>query len=147
MTGLREQLQAVYDRNGGRLTPQILVAEARDENHPLHDHIFDRPVAEAAEVYYLHRAHELIRSVRVVYTEDDRGPRSVRAFHAVRAEAGGFTYEPAEKVANDPFQVRLLMADMEREWKQLRRRYEEFAEFWRLVSDEAQAAAGEEEAA
>lgn len=130
---LRDQLQAIYETHG-RLTPELVVQAARPKDHPLHTAVFDRPVKEAAEAWYTERAHELIRSVRIIYRPaDESGPeRSVRAFHALRLE-DGYSYEPAEKVATDEFMARLLMADMEREWTALRRRYEEFEEFWQLV--------------
>lgn len=127
---LRDQLQAIYD-NRGQLTPALVVDEARAEGHPLHSR-FEWDDAVAGEAYRRQQAHELIRSVKIVYTHDEKGDRTVRAFHAVRTEEG-HVYEPAEKVAADPFLSRLLMADMEREWKQLRRRYEEFEEFWHMV--------------
>lgn len=129
---LRDHLQAVYDERG-RLTPDIVVDVARDPGHPLHNR-FEWEDSVAAESWRRAQAHELIRLAKVVYreaTETERA-RHVRAFHAVRTEQG-HVYEPAEKVAGDPFQSRLLMADMEREWKALRRRYEEFEEFWKLV--------------
>lgn len=132
---LRDQLQAIYDKHQ-TLTPQLVVAAARPKDHPLHERVFDRPVKDAAAAYYLDRAHDLIQSVKIVYREDEKGrERTVRAFHAVRTEKG-HVYESAEKIAQDPFLSRLLMADMEREWKALRRRYEEFTEFWEMVRGE-----------
>lgn len=138
---LRDQLQAIYDKHQ-TLTPQLVVQEARDKAHPLHDRVFDRPVKEAAEAYYLTRAHELIQSVRIVYKEpDDSGVgKSVRKWHAVRSE-NGHVYEPAEKVINDPFLAKLVMADMRREWAALKRRYDDFEEFWSLVRAELPEAA------
>lgn len=133
---LRDHLQTIYD-NVGRLTPEDIVDAARDENHPLHER-FEWDDGIAAEAWRRAQAHELIRSVRITYAEDEKGrPRTVRAFHALRTEKG-HVYEPAEKVAADPFLSRLLMADMEREWKQLRRRYEEFEEFWRMITADAE---------
>jgi hypothetical protein len=130
---LRDQLQQLYDANQ-RLTPALVLAEARDPDSPLHP-LFEWNNDEAAERWRLHQARELIRSVRVVYkpaTGTDPA-RSVRAWHAIRDEAGHH-YEPAEQVALNPFQRRLLMADMEREWLQLQRRWSHFDEFWRLIT-------------
>jgi hypothetical protein len=130
---LREQLQAVYDEHG-ELTPRLLVEVARPKSHPLHSQVFDRPQAQAAERWYLERAHRLIRSVKVVYRrdEDDDEGLTVRAFHAVRLERG-YVYKPAEEVAADPFTRQLLLEDMRREWRQLRLRYEKFSEFISLI--------------
>lgn len=132
MSSLRNQLQGIYDRRG-ELTPRVVVEEARPEAHPLHGR-FEWDDSVAAERWREGQAHELIRSVRVVYREaDETGPeKTVRAFHAVRTDKG-YRYQPAEKVADDPFLRRLVLADMEREWKALRRRYEQFAEFAEMV--------------
>jgi hypothetical protein len=132
VASLRDHLQSIYD-NSGMLTPAIVLETARDPAHPLHSR-FTWDDNAAAESWRKHQAQELIRSVRIVYREatETEPARSVRAFHAVRRE-NGHVYEPAEKVAEDPFTKKLLLADMEREWKQLHRRYQEFAEFAEMV--------------
>lgn len=130
---IKEELQKIYDGKG-TLTPDLVVAAARSKDHPLHLHVFDREPTEAAEAWYRDRAHELIQSVKIVYRDDDAGPRSVRAFQAIRSESG-YAYEPTEKVLHDPLLAKLVMMDMEREWLQLRKRYEQFREFWELVKE------------
>lgn len=129
---LRDQLLAIRSKHG-RLDPALVIEEARDETHPLHSR-FEWDDSVAGEAWRRSQAHELIRSVRLVYREatEKESARSVRAFHAVRRE-DGHTYEPAEEVVEDPFTRRLVLADMEREWKALRRRYEAFAEFAEMV--------------
>lgn len=129
---LRDQLQSIYDERG-KLTPQIVLDVARDPAHPLHNR-FEWRDDVAAEKYRRQQAHELIRSVRVVYKPADEKNAAVlgRAYHAVRDEEE-YAYEPAEKVAADPFLSKLVMADMEREWRALRRRYQHFAEFHTLI--------------
>lgn len=133
---LRDELQAIYDQHG-KLTPELVVDEARSKDSPLHASVFDRTKGEAAEAWYRHRAHELIKSVKVVYLEGtDKDPAlSVRAFHAVNRE-DGYSYEPVGKVAHDPFTRQILLRDMEREWKQLLARYEQFQEFLAIVSSD-----------
>ncbi|MFF7881037.1 hypothetical protein ACH40F_07835 [Streptomyces sp. NPDC020794] len=132
MSGLRDELLAVRDHHG-KLTPQIVVDVARDPGHPLHSR-FEWNDAVAGEAWRRQQAHDLIRKAKVVYREaDERGPeRSVRAFHAVRTEEG-HVFEPVEKVVEDPFTQRLVLADMEREWKSLYQRYKEFGEFLEMV--------------
>jgi hypothetical protein len=138
---LRDELQAIYDQHG-ELTPELVVQEARSKKHPLHDRIFDRAPAEAAEAWYRHRAHELIRVGRTVYKEaDENGPeRSVRSWQCVYGERG-HVYEPVEKVVENPFTRQIVLRDMEREWKGLFARYEAFEEFLSLVSSDLQARA------
>lgn len=138
MSDLREHLDAIAERNQGRLTPAMVVEEARDESSPLHPYVFNKSMQGAAEAYYLMRARDLIRSQRCVYREaDDTDPeKSVRAYHAVRRE-DGYAFERAEDLVKDEFASRLVMADMQREWMTLKRRYQDFAEFWALVREDA----------
>lgn len=137
---LRDQLLAIREKHG-RLDPKLVIEEARDEAHPLHSR-FEWDDSVAGEAWRRSQAHDLIRSVRLVYREatEQEAARSVRAFHAVRRE-DGHAYEPAEEVIEDPFTRRLVLADMEREWKALRRRYDAFAEFADMVRRDIEAAA------
>ena len=130
----RAQLQTIYDEHG-KLTPTLVLDAARAPEHPLHTH-FEWRDGIAAEKWRLHQARELIRTVRCVYKEpetDTEAPVLGRAFHAIRDEEDEYRYEPAEKVAADPLLTKILLADMEREWRTLRRRYEQFAEFHEMV--------------
>lgn len=129
---LRDELARIYEQRG-RLTPAIVVDEARPSDHPLHDR-FEWDDSIAGEAWRRQQAHELIRSVRVVYrepTENDAG-LDVRAWHAVRDDEG-HTYKPADEVAEDPVLSEIVLRDMQREWQQLHRRYGHFAEFIELV--------------
>ena len=129
---LRDQLQAVHD-DSGRLTPQIVVDAARPVEHPLHER-FEWNDKLAGEAYRLDQARRLIRSVRVTYREADEkeAARTVRAYHSVRDE-DGTSYRPLEEVQESPLLTKLLLQDMEREWKQLMRRYGHFEEFLQLI--------------
>ena len=126
MLGIREK--------HGQLVPDLVVREAEPVDHPLHDR-FEWDDAVAGPAYRRAQAHELIQSVRVVYRPaDDVSPeRTVRAFHAVRAESGAYVYETAEGVVRDPVAAAVLLRDMEREWQALKRRFEQFAEFREMV--------------
>ncbi|MEV0616080.1 hypothetical protein AB0I81_22395 [Nonomuraea sp. NPDC050404] len=131
-SSLRESLQRVYDQHG-QLTPKLVVDIARDPAHELH-RFFEWDDATAGEAWRREQAHRLIQKVKVVYREaDEKNPeQSVRAWHAVRSEQG-HVYEPVAKVAADPFTRQLVLKDMERDWKALKRRYADFAEFLDLV--------------
>lgn len=136
----RDYLQAIYDQHG-RLTPELVVETARPDDHPLHAAVFDRPKGEAAEAWYRHRAHELIRSVSIVYRTEENGKElRGRAFHCLRTEVG-HVYEPAEVIASDPLKRQMVLRDMEREWRQLRARYGHFREFAEMVDRDMAVAA------
>ena len=132
MSDLRSQLQQIYDQHE-RLTPQIVVDEARDEAHPLHDR-FEWDNQIAGEKYRLDQARRLIRSVRVVYREasESEAARTVRAYHAIRDEQGN-AYQPVEEIVENQIATKILLQDMHREWLQLKRRYGMFEEFLQLV--------------
>lgn len=133
---LRDELETIY-RERGRLTPDIVVNEARPDNHPLHAVVFDRPPDQAAESWYRQRAHELIQSVKITYAREDKPPLTVRAYHAVR-DGEGFAFRSTDDILADPLLTKMLLADMKREWLTLRQRYEHFAEFRELVLGDLQ---------
>ena len=126
MSSLRDQLQSIYEARG-RLTPKILVDEARDPAHPLHSRFeWDNDVA--AERYREAQAGELIRSVKISYRATSGRPASVNAFQSVRRPSGP-GYEPVEEVIQDEFTTKILLADMERDWRAFKARYEGLAGF------------------
>lgn len=131
---LRDELLAVREQHGV-LTPAILREAARPKDHPLHSRVYDKAPAEAAEAYYLQRAHDLIVSVRIKLPSGDLAEgRDVRAFQAVRGtDANTFVYDPSEEVAADPLRRAIVLREMEREWKVMQSRYSMFAEFIEMV--------------
>lgn len=140
MSDLRDILQGIYEQHG-TLTPDLVARLAKPKGHPLHERIYDRPPGEAAEAWYRSRAHELIRSVRIVYREatETEAAASVRAFHAVRSNGdddGSYVYEPVDRVISDPFSRQLVLRDMERQWKELLARYKHFEEFVKMVGED-----------
>lgn len=134
---LREQLEAIRGRHG-QLTPELVLDVARAEDHPLHSR-FEWDDSVAAEKYRRDQAHELIQSVRISYAQPDGRRTEIRAFHAVRRPTG-YSYEPAEEIVRDEIATKILMAEMERDWRALKKRYESFREFWTLIRSEAEVA-------
>lgn len=57
-------LNAIADRNDGRLTPDVVVREAKKKTSVLHKH-FTWDIKKAAEERWLDQARELIRTVHV----------------------------------------------------------------------------------
>lgn len=130
---LRDQLQSIYDQRG-QLTPKLVVDEAREETHPLHDR-FEWDDSIGGEKWRLHQAHEMITSVKVTYKDAGGKPQEMRQYHAIRKETG-HVYEPTEEVIQDEFMAKVLLADMEREWRALKRRFDQFKEFRQMVLDD-----------
>jgi hypothetical protein len=87
---IRERLQALCDESGGRLTPDAVVADARDPESPLHEQ-FEWNDEKAAGQHRLAQARALIRSVEVIFKTDRtvlRAPYFVRDPSAGHAEQG-----------------------------------------------------------
>lgn len=91
---LREWMIDLREREG-KLTPAIVLEAARPPGSPAHGYVFNLNAPEAAEAYYLERAHQLIRTVKVtVEAKPEEPPRRVRYFHYVTDDDGEQVYEP-----------------------------------------------------
>lgn len=133
MADLRSELLRIREERG-KLTAAAVLADARDPESPLHDR-FTWADDEAAEHWRLHEARTLIRLVKIVYRAPSGEARKVREFHSIdRPELGERSYEPVDTILADPLQTKILMRQMEREWRSLKDRYERFAEFRELVA-------------
>ncbi len=98
---LKEILEELYAEHG-ELTPEIVRDAARPDDSPLHAFVYDRDGNDAAEAYYLERAHRLIQRCRVIVKESKDGPpRRVRVWWAVPSETG-YLYEPHSVLVNVP---------------------------------------------
>lgn len=130
-------LTAIHEEHGA-LNPVLLVELAADPNHPLHDR-FEWDDTEAAQRWRLEQAGQLLRVVKLPMTPDR--PRDLRAFVAIKgAESHRSEYIPTEAAMSNEFTRRLVLADMEREWKSLRRRYQHMTEFADMVRTDLDAA-------
>jgi hypothetical protein len=71
-------IKALHDIEDGtgRLTPDAVVAAARPEDHPLHEH-FEWNDSEAGKRYRIEQARQLIRSVTVEFTIDEKEATTV----------------------------------------------------------------------
>lgn len=133
---LLEELESIRDRHGN-LTPEIVVNEAADPDHPLHSK-FVWDDTEAARLYRNVQAQLLIRRVMVSVTPASGGdPIRVRAFISRTeidpnlATSGDGSYIPVSQVMESDVDRDKYLRQLEREWQSLKRRahgYREFAE-------------------
>lgn len=137
MGSLRDELMKIYNGRGV-LNPDVVVEEADPVDHPLHNR-FEWNDSVCGVKYRREQAHRLIQSVGlpVVYAPGSNKPTTVRAFQAVHTEQG-HVYKPTEEVVQDPFLQRLVLSQMEREWKAMLARYENFSEFVAMVTADMQ---------
>lgn len=131
---LHQQLLDIRSERG-QLTPQDVVDVARDESHPLHAR-FEWDNELAGEAFRRVQASELIRSVKVVYTQSPEGEeRKVRRWSALPSEKDQCGYIPTEEAMQDPFTAKLLLREAEREFKTFQRKYGHLKEFADMVAD------------
>lgn len=90
----------------GRLTPEAVVEDARDEHSPLHD-FFEWDDSEASHQYRLWQARTVIKSVNLVTVTSDKitikAPFYVRDPSALHKEQG---YVSVLELKKDPIQAR-----------------------------------------
>jgi len=131
---LRDVLLEIREKRG-TLTPEVVVEEASDPEHPLH-HRFTWDDTEAARKWRLHEAGNLLR---VKYKADVGNRRAdLRAFW-VRREADGTptsTYEPIEEIILDPMQRELMLRQMRRDWTTFKKRYQHMEGFVEEILDD-----------
>ena len=137
---LTTEIIAIRDAHGGELKPEYVLDAARDPGHTLHSR-FEWNDSVAAEKFRLEQAHHLIQKAKVSFLPpgSDGPPRLTRAFVAIRA-AEGHVYDPVEEVAQDPLRRKMALADMKHDWEVLRRRWEEYKEFFDMVRQDVDAA-------
>ncbi len=131
---LRDSLQDIYDRRG-ELTAAVLVEEAKPAASPLHSH-FEWNNKVAGESYRLVQASQMIRSVKLSYGTDSRGRgKKIRNWLNVTHEEDPTrrSYQPAEEVVLNEFQLRLVLREAEREWKRFKAKYGHLREFAEIV--------------
>lgn len=118
-----------------KITPQVVVDESRPEEAPLHSR-FEWDDSVAGEAYRRQQAAQMIRSVDVEFapaqTSTDAKPIKVRQYVPTRLtsqddDATG-EYRAIQDVPQDAQAV--LLAQMEREWRNLRRRWQSHREFF-----------------
>lgn len=112
---LRTWLQSLYDQHG-YLTPEIVRDAARPEDSPGHLAVFGMGVEEAAEAFYLIRAHKLIQSVRIVtIPQPEKEPVTLRAYHAVPGnDERTYVYRSVEDLVRQPDQLALARNEAKR---------------------------------
>lgn len=135
MSNLRDVLTEIY-RERGELTPQLVVNEARDPAHQLHSR-FEWDDTIAGEAYRQVQAAEIIRSVKLVYSETPKGGRKyVRAFSSLnQTENTAKGYVPTEELVRDDISRRLLLQQLKRDIETLKRKYGHLKEFGEMVVD------------
>ncbi len=118
---VRQRLEALARANGGRLTPEHVVADARDKLSPLHVH-FEWDTKKAAQLYWLEQARQLIRSVRVEVVTESKTVTCVAFVRDPSAAGDQQGYVPISRLQTDKeFARTALVSEFSRVGDMLRR--------------------------
>jgi len=129
---LRDILEEIRTKHG-ELNPHIVLEEAQNPAHPLHDVAAFKWDDDAAMAHQarLDVARHLIRQVRVSYVNKAGLPAESRFYRGLRTEhAGPHSYEPTADILGDSFKRKLLLSDMRRQIDELMATFEGVEEFW-----------------
>lgn len=103
----RKLLTGIAKKNGGVLTIDSVLDEARDESSPLHKH-FEWDDSVAAEAHRRYQARVLIQRCRITLIKDE--PVEIRAFVSLQSdrETGGGYRLTTTVMSNDNMREALL---------------------------------------
>lgn len=118
---VRQVLQAIAERNGGRITADEVVAAARHPESPLHD-LFEWDAGKAAMEHWRERARQIIRSVKVIVRTDVTTVRTVGYLRDPERESDEQGYRSIAAIRTDADLAReVCVAEFSRAAAALRR--------------------------
>lgn len=123
-----EELERIRVRNNGRLSQEVVVSEAKNEENPLHS-AFEWNDRKAAHQYRLGQAGYVIRMLSVTFVDDgDKKTDPVRAFVNVsRGEDRSYT-SIVHAMSDDELREQVI-AKAYKELEDWQNRYSEIVEF------------------
>lgn len=96
---IERRLAELAERDGGRVTPEAVVEDAKDKASPFHAKIYRDSDKEAAYQHRLELARQIIRSVRVNVMVDKRSISVVGYVHDPSSSESG--YVPTVSLVNE----------------------------------------------
>ena len=114
------ELEYLVERNGGTITPQIVVEAARKEKSVLHSY-FDWNDTTAAFQYRLEQARRLIRTW--VYILPQKPQRPMRVMVSLSEDRGEDGYRRLADVMGDVELREKLLIEAKRDMSYFRRKY------------------------
>ena len=95
-----EKLAELANKNGGRLTPNVVLEEAKDRDSVLHN-LFEWDDTLAAHQHRIYQARQIITSVRVVITTENRKISTVYYVRDPEAEPTEQGYVSIDRLKTD----------------------------------------------
>lgn len=133
-------MERLRTTNNGRLTGELLVAEAQPKTSPLHD-AFEWNNHRAAHLYRVDQAAHLIRSIEVVKVVGGQ-QKPIRAFVSVVRDEDR-SYTSTAHALSDPELRQQVLDAAWRELEAWRQRHAELTEFAKIFAEIDQARGAE----
>lgn len=122
-----EHLELLRERFKGELTPEDVIADAKNGNSPLHS-FFEWSDSEAAHQYRLQQARGLIRSVVAIYAREEAPPIRTRAYVHIN-EPGAPHYREASHAMSLSKTRDMVLLNALNELLQWQKKYKDLVEF------------------
>lgn len=122
-----EHIELLRKQCKGELTPEDVLADAKNDNSPLHS-FFEWDDSAAAHQHRLQQARGMIRSIVAVYVHDDKPSTKMRAYVHIK-ESGAPHYREAGHAMSVKATRDMVLAGAWREFQSWRRRYADLREF------------------
>lgn len=130
-----ERLQHLEQRHNSRLTPAVVINDARSPSSILHE-CFEWDDARAGEQYRLAQARALIHSIRVVTIGPEGDTRSARVYvNLLDPTGGGQSYRPVTAIIRDDDLRQQALSQASRDMRTFIARYQEIAELVNAAQD------------
>lgn len=128
-----EHLEALREQAGEEgLTPDLIVADARNPESPLHA-AFTWDVQKAAKARWRDEARQLVRAIVRKPESNDERERPIRAFISI-SDGWRRRYEPVDQVVTHQQMRSLMLSEAIKQFMALKRRYVHLAEFSELFA-------------
>lgn len=130
-TAVGEHLELLRKQHQNELTPEDVLADAANNNSPLHP-LFNWDDTAAAREWRLHQARGLIRSVVAIYTSTDQPAVRMRAYvHVPEGETSH--YRETSHAMSQKKTREIVLSRAWRELQQWRDRYKDLSTFAKLI--------------
>lgn len=130
-------LQNIYNTHG-TLTPQLIIQDAKNPDHPLHNR-FEWNNTKAAQQYRELQAAQLIRTIKITY--QDTPQRQVRAFINIQPTGDELDtkghYQPVDIALRNELTRKRIFETMKRDWLTFKAKYSHMTEYADLLRAEA----------
>jgi hypothetical protein len=136
LSEVRQALAAISEKHG-HLSPELLVKESKNKNHPCHESIWGKTGEEAEYQYRLIVARLLIRSVKLDIVRLDEKKREIsfetsRAYVSPPSIRGSQSYVKLSDAMGDESLRSEMLERAKRELKALKERYRQLDELSRV---------------